>query len=123
MHGTGWHGLDTCSGCLIGTADARQRSGTFSSILSPSNLSEDKHTVCAHMSQSVWVCLHVQGATKKEGRQTDLLGTRLMALRGLRTRTVRIADKLIFWRSKEYSTILPKERERMRSDAESERGV
>lgn len=38
----------------------------------------------------------------------DLLGTRLMAFRGLRTRTVRIADKLMFWRSREYSTILQK---------------
>lgn len=40
----------------------------------------------------------------------DLLGTRLIAFRGLRTRTVRIADKLMFWRSREYSTILQKGR-------------
>lgn len=43
----------------------------------------------------------------------DLLGTRLIAFRGLRTRTVRIADKLMFWRSREYSTILQKKRERV----------
>lgn len=45
------------------------------------------------------------------GKQ-DLLGTRLMAFRGLRTRTVRIADKLMFWRSREYSTILQEGREK-----------
>lgn len=36
----------------------------------------------------------------------SLLGTLLMALRGRRTRTVRMADRLIFCRSSEYSTIL-----------------
>lgn len=34
------------------------------------------------------------------------LGTLLMALRGLSTRTVLMAEKLMFWRSREYSTIL-----------------
>lgn len=36
----------------------------------------------------------------------SLLGTLLMALRGRSTRTVRMADKLMFCRSREYSTIL-----------------
>jgi hypothetical protein len=39
----------------------------------------------------------------------DLLGTLLMALRGLRTLTVLMAERLMFWRSKEYSTILEKQ--------------
>lgn len=41
-----------------------------------------------------------------------LLGTLLMALRGRRTRTVRIAERLMFCRSREYSTILHKQTER-----------
>lgn len=35
-----------------------------------------------------------------------LLGTRLMALSGLSTRTVLTADKLTFWRLREYSNML-----------------
>lgn len=44
-------------------------------------------------------------------RLQDSLGTRLMALRGLKTRTVRMADRLMFCRSKEYSTILQRDGE------------
>lgn len=40
------------------------------------------------------------------------LGTLLMALRGRRTRTVRMADRLMFCRSSEYSTILDKQTQR-----------
>lgn len=50
------------------------------------------------------------------GRE-DSLGTRLMALRGLRTRTVRMADRLMFCRSREYSTILQR-KERVRDGIE-----
>lgn len=39
-----------------------------------------------------------------------LLGTLLMALRGRSTRTVRMADRLMFCRSSEYSTILEEEK-------------
>lgn len=53
----------------------------------------------------------------------DLLGTRLIAFRGLRTRTVRIADKLMFWRSREYSTILQKGREREREKKREKKKV
>lgn len=47
-----------------------------------------------------------------------LLGTLLMALRGRRTRTVLMADRLMFCRSSEYSTILDEKTQR----AERERG-
>lgn len=56
-----------------------------------------------------------------EGKH-NLLGTRLIAFRGLRTRTVRIADKLMFWRSREYSTILQKGKERERERKKREKG-
>lgn len=51
------------------------------------------------------------------------LGTLLMALRGRSTRTVRMADRLIFCRSSEYSTILDRgyrqrEKERQRKHSE-----
>lgn len=41
----------------------------------------------------------------------DLLGTLLMALSGLSTRTVRMADRLTLCPSKEYSIMLKRERE------------
>lgn len=40
-----------------------------------------------------------------------LLGTLLMALRGRSTRTVRMAERLMFCRSSEYSTILGKQKD------------
>lgn len=43
----------------------------------------------------------------------DSLGTLLMALSGLSTRTVLTAEKLTFWRLREYSSILqPRERKK-----------
>lgn len=55
------------------------------------------------------------------GEGADSLGTRLMALRGLRTRTVRMADRLMFCRSSEYSTILRREG-RVRAAQEARQG-
>lgn len=49
------------------------------------------------------------------------LGTLLMALRGRRTRTVRMADRLIFCRSSEYSTILGTQTDTEVKDRENQR--
>lgn len=43
---------------------------------------------------------------QSSGGRPCLLGTLLMALSGRSTRTVRMADRLMFCRSREYSTIL-----------------
>lgn len=48
----------------------------------------------------------LQCRTTIQRRRCCLLGTLLMALSGRSTRTVRMADRLMFWRSREYSTIL-----------------
>lgn len=45
-----------------------------------------------------------------KGSNTDLLGTLLMARSGLSTRTVRMADRLALWPSREYSITLSTER-------------
>lgn len=52
---------------------------------------------------------HRHTHTKRKVKMFSL-GTLLMALSGRRTRTVRIADRLMFCRSSEYSTILDKQR-------------
>lgn len=62
-----------------------------------------------------WTDTHV---THKKKLKMFSLGTLLMALSGRRTLTVRMADRLIFCRSSEYSTILEKvdKREQIRND-------
>ena len=49
-----------------------------------------------------------------------LLGTLLMAFRGRSTRTVLMADRLMFWRSREYSTILDTQRHHQHAVSQSE---
>lgn len=75
-----------------------------------------------HRKQAMWsnenivtnvICTHKHIHTHTQKRQMLSLGTLLMALRGRRTRTVRMADRLIFCRSREYSTILEKPTERV----------
>lgn len=70
---------------------------------------------------ALWIMSSTQAELRGVGQKHDLLGTRLIAFRGLRTRTVRIADKLMFWRSREYSTILQKGKEREREKREKKK--
>lgn len=70
---------------------------------------------------ALWIMCSPGAELGGVGGEHDLLGTRLIAFRGLRTRTVRIADRLMFWRSREYSTILQQGKERETEKKERKR--
>lgn len=85
---------------------------TFSNLFRPRSCTKAKAYQPSSGTPIVLLCLlrlNGQGLARQgglEGGHSDSLGTRLMALRGRRTRTVRMADRLMFCRSREYSTIL-----------------